>query len=270
MNYINQLNYPDLIYITRTKLEGADRGSGQTTTIKSSGCGLCCAVMVAKNLIPDCNFEIEDAIKLSYESEANAYIGTNYKFFAPAFSQKFNLEYESTCDIERLKDWLGSGGIAVANVGGDREGYTGVFSKKGHYITVINLENGASFDLVDGEPSITWLQDGEKATLNGQPYAYGAPITEAGEYTLTVTAGDKSASVSFTVTDTRVTYIKGDFDYDEEITVADALAALRIAARMAEYNETDILIGDIDSDGEITVADALAILRVAAKMADSL
>ncbi|MBE7092965.1 MAG: hypothetical protein E7365_07310 [Clostridiales bacterium] len=149
MNYINQLNYPDLIYITRTKLEGADRESGKTTTIKSSGCGLCCAVMVAKNLIPDCNFEIEDAIKLSYESEANAYIGTNYKFFAPAFSQKFNLEYESTCDIERLKDWLGSGGIAVANVGGDREGYTGVFSKKGHYITVINLENDNRVALLD-------------------------------------------------------------------------------------------------------------------------
>ena len=65
-------------------------------------------------------------------------------------------------------------------------------------------------------------------------------------------------------------YMKGDFDFDGQITVADALAALRIAARMAESSEEAIAIGDIDKDGNITVADALAILRVAAKMADSL
>jgi len=64
--------------------------------------------------------------------------------------------------------------------------------------------------------------------------------------------------------------MRGDFDGDGEITVADALAALRIAARMAESSDEAIAIGDIDGDGEITVADALAILRVAAKMADSL
>jgi len=65
-------------------------------------------------------------------------------------------------------------------------------------------------------------------------------------------------------------YMKGDFDFDGEITVADALAALRIAARMAESSDEAIAIGDIDADGEITVADALAILRVAARMADYL
>ncbi len=142
---------------------------------------------------------------------------------------------------------------------------------EGDYETpVINLEDGASFDLVDGEPAVTWLQDGASATLNGIAYEYGAPITEAGEYILTVTAGTASSSVTFTVADTRVTYKKGDFDGDELITVSDALAALRIAAKMAEGDETALLIGDIDADGEITVSDALAILRVAAKMADSL
>ena len=63
---------------------------------------------------------------------------------------------------------------------------------------------------------------------------------------------------------------KGDLDADGEITVADALSALRIAAKLAQATENDILIGDIDLDGEITVSDALAILRVAARMADSL
>ncbi len=65
-------------------------------------------------------------------------------------------------------------------------------------------------------------------------------------------------------------YMKGDFDFDGKITVADALAALRIAAKMADSTDETIAIGDIDKDGKITVSDSLAILRVAAKMADSL
>ena len=62
--------------------------------------------------------------------------------------------------------------------------------------------------------------------------------------------------------------LRGDFDKDGEITVSDALAALRIAAKLAEETSEAITIGDIDKDGSVTVADALAILRVAAKLAD--
>ena len=62
--------------------------------------------------------------------------------------------------------------------------------------------------------------------------------------------------------------MKGDFDKDGEITVADALAALRIAAKLAEETYESIMIGDVDGDDRVTVADALAILRVAAKLAD--
>ena len=64
--------------------------------------------------------------------------------------------------------------------------------------------------------------------------------------------------------------IKGDMDGDGEITVADALKALRIAAKLVQPTDQDILLGDADGDGEITVADALKILRVAAKLTDSL
>ena len=62
--------------------------------------------------------------------------------------------------------------------------------------------------------------------------------------------------------------MKGDMDGDGEITVADALRALRIAAKLVNPTEQDIALGDVDNDGEITVADALKILRVAAKLAD--
>ncbi|MBR5943229.1 MAG: leucine-rich repeat protein [Clostridia bacterium] len=64
--------------------------------------------------------------------------------------------------------------------------------------------------------------------------------------------------------------MKGDADGDGDITVSDALIALRIAARLAQPTPELIACCDTDGDGEITVADALAILRVAAKLVDSL
>ena len=41
MKYINQRDYPHLLYITRTDMEGEDFERGQNTTVSSSGCGLC-------------------------------------------------------------------------------------------------------------------------------------------------------------------------------------------------------------------------------------
>ena len=64
--------------------------------------------------------------------------------------------------------------------------------------------------------------------------------------------------------------MKGDADGDGAITVADALIALRVAARLAEETPELLDCCDTDGDGKITVADALAILRVAAKLVDSL
>ncbi len=61
----------------------------------------------------------------------------------------------------------------------------------------------------------------------------------------------------------------GDLDMDGQITVADALMALRISAKIVMCTDEYLKIGDIDADGTITVADALAILRVAARIEDS-
>ncbi|MBO4933907.1 MAG: C40 family peptidase [Clostridia bacterium] len=63
---------------------------------------------------------------------------------------------------------------------------------------------------------------------------------------------------------------KGDADGDGKITVADALSALRIAAKLIPETPKMIAICDTDGDGSITVSDALAILRVAAKLVASL
>ena len=68
MKYVNQKEYPDWLYVTRVDMEGEDKERGRTSTISSSGCGLCSAVMVADRLIPGCEFGLKDAIKMSYDT----------------------------------------------------------------------------------------------------------------------------------------------------------------------------------------------------------
>ena len=60
----------------------------------------------------------------------------------------------------------------------------------------------------------------------------------------------------FTVDIPKITRIPGDMDDDGEITVSDALAVLRIAAKLAPATYDVIAICDMDKDREITVSDA--------------
>ena len=60
--------------------------------------------------------------------------------------------------------------------------------------------------------------------------------------------------------------LKGDIDKDGSITVADALAVLRIAAALVGETQDAIDVADIDRDGEITVADALQVLRKSVRL----
>ena len=64
--------------------------------------------------------------------------------------------------------------------------------------------------------------------------------------------------------------LKGDIDGDGVISVSDALAVLRVAAKLAPPTPEILALGDIDGDGVISVSDALAVLRVAARLATSL
>jgi hypothetical protein len=149
MKFEIQLNYPDWLYITRTKREDEEKEKGKTTTIKTSGCGLCSAVIVADRLLPNCEFSLKDAIRLSYDNHANEALGTTYSRFAPAFAKELGLRYERSADIEDLKRCLRTGGAVVINVGGDRPGRVGVFSHVGHYIVAINEEPDGRIAILD-------------------------------------------------------------------------------------------------------------------------
>ena len=149
MRYLNQLDYPDMLYVTRTDPDDPGHERGKRTTIKLSGCGLCSSIMVADRLLTHYEFELEDAIQLSYETGANHRRGTSYARYAPAFAKKMGLRYEGTKDVNKLIDCLQTGGAAVLLVGGDREGHIGLFTHGGHYMAAIGVEPDGRIAILD-------------------------------------------------------------------------------------------------------------------------
>ena len=128
---------------------------------------------------------------------------------------------------------------------------------------VTGITDGATYDLADGAPKASW-KTATSATLDGEPYEKGTEITDIGEHTLIVTNDNVVVTITFTVINSNEK--PGDMDGNGEITVSDALAVLRIAARLAPETPEALRIGDMDKDGSITVSDALRVLRIAAKL----
>ena len=149
MKYICQRDYPHWLYITRTGFEGAEFEKGKTTTVSSSGCGMCAAVMMADQLLPNCDFDLTDAINLSYELKANHRKGTDYTIYAPVLAEKLGLRCQISRDLADVHRCLGSGGSVVALVQGKREGRMGIFAGSGHYINVIGYEPDGRFVILD-------------------------------------------------------------------------------------------------------------------------
>ena len=150
MKYINQLDYPDLPYITRQTLEDeAAREYGKHTTAATSACGLCASIMVADRLQVGAEFSLPEAIQMAYDTKSNLRVGTDYTRFAPAFAEKFDLDLEMTNDPERLRFCLRTGGCAVALSTGDKEDRIGVFTHTAHYIVIINEERDGRLAILD-------------------------------------------------------------------------------------------------------------------------
>ena len=150
MKYVNQRDYPHWLYVTRTDMEGESREKGRTTTIATSGCGLCSAVMVADRLLAESGFELEDAVQLSYDTRANFRAGTSSTRFFPAFAEKMGFYHEKTKDSAALLRCLRTGGAAIVLVSGNRERYQGVYSGIAqHYIVAVAEERDGRIVILD-------------------------------------------------------------------------------------------------------------------------
>ena len=56
-------------------------------------------------------------------------------------------------------------------------------------------------------------------------------------------------------------HLPGDVDMDGEVTISDALLAMRFAMGIITLTDLQQQIGDVDGDGEVTISDALLIMR---------
>ena len=150
MKYINQLEYQHIPYPTKVKQEGF-APDGYPSTVRSSGCGLCCACM-AVDMLTDTTLEVEECVRMSRECVANHSRGTDMNIFGPVLAERFGLDYSKTSDLDEAIHHLQAGGAIIAHVGVPEGAEIGLFTKGGHYILLVSTD-GKEFTILD--PSYT-------------------------------------------------------------------------------------------------------------------
>jgi len=144
MHYI-QNDYPNIPY----------PGPGEPDeTVADAGCGPCSCCIVVEALTSN-TFTPAEAVELALAVGARDKSGTDISTLAPFVCKKFGLHYELTNDCGHVLQFLQEGrGMAVANVGGNREGYAGIFSEGGHFI-VLAAAKGREIEILD-----PWREEG--------------------------------------------------------------------------------------------------------------
>ena len=150
MHYINQLAYRHIPYHTNTKNDTVLERN-KIRNVALSGCGLCCVCMMIE-LLTDTTLDIEDCVKISEECAANHSRGTDMTVLAPVIANKFGLNYSGTSELEEAIHHLQGGGHIIAHVGVPEGKEIGLFTKGGHYISLISTD-GEDFCILD--PSYT-------------------------------------------------------------------------------------------------------------------
>lgn len=124
-------------------------GSGKT--VKSSGCGPCAMLMVIENMLGK-PWLMADWIKWVLSTGARVNGGTDMRKLCQAVVKKYGLEFTTTSSEANLIEHIKKGGMAIANVGGKRSGWAGLFSDSGHFVTVLGLLQDGRF--IIGDPGI--------------------------------------------------------------------------------------------------------------------
>lgn len=138
--YFNQNNYPNTPY----------PGPGRPqATVKSSGCGPTSMAMIIANLLGIKNIEPVQMAAYSLQKGARNSGGTDLNILAKAVGQDYGLTFQTTSDEKLLMQHLAAGNMAIANVGGNRPGYIGVFSDGGHYVVAAGLTTDHKVIILD-------------------------------------------------------------------------------------------------------------------------
>ena len=143
MKYLNQLEYPNIIYNHNMAHGGPPEGRNNVAT---SGCGLCCACM-AVDILTDKSLGIEECVRISEESRANLEIGTSMSVLGPAVAEKFGLDFRTTESLDEAIENLRRGGQVISLVG-HPEGGVGLFTMRSHFI-LLTATDGKEFCILD-------------------------------------------------------------------------------------------------------------------------
>lgn len=138
MKYLCQLDYEHIAYPTDLDTPNS---LFHNETVKRAGCGPCCICMMVHKLTGR-ELSIEACIDIAVACKANRSVGTDMERLAPEIARQFGLTLQMTDEVEQMVHALEQGSCVIANTGGNRGTYQGVFSHEGHYVTVVGLENG--------------------------------------------------------------------------------------------------------------------------------
>lgn len=139
MKYINQLEYQDISYLTN--LSNLDSDFATAGTVSNAGCGICCLCMMVNNLT-EATLPIQDCIDYAYERRANMLPGTDMALLAPYVAEQHDLTYRSTNDIDEVLASVQEGSYVIANTRGDHGEHKGLFSRGGHFVLVVGVQDG--------------------------------------------------------------------------------------------------------------------------------
>lgn len=126
MKLYNQNDYPNVSYPSKS-LPGA--------TVKSGGCGVVCMMILLANMA-GVEMSAEQAARYAMDNGARVEGGTDMTILCKCLVRDHGFTLELSNDAEKLVKHVAQKGWAVANVSGDRSGYTGVYSDGGHYVIV--------------------------------------------------------------------------------------------------------------------------------------
>lgn len=136
MLYIDQRQYSHIPYYHNTANGGPVEGRDNVGT---SGCGLCCACMTVEHLTTK-TLDIEEAVKMAVDNEANRGAGVNMRILGPLVAEKFGLTHRLSESKEEAIAQLRAGGRVIALVTKKPDGTPGLFTKRQHFILLVSTD----------------------------------------------------------------------------------------------------------------------------------
>ena len=182
MKHVNQRRYSYIPY--PQLMDEPDNPYGKNASVRGGGCGLCSVCMIVDQLTTQ-EFSVRECTELSMAIGANHCDGTDMKILGPAVAEKFNLDFSMTNNIDAVVNALHNGARVIALVSAKHEGNKGIFTKGGHYITLIAADEDEICVL---DPSWTskkytkWVNEGLVRTEGTMVYVTPAVLSAERKY----------------------------------------------------------------------------------------